>query len=267
MSEYNRSAYIMDHPAEGRRLADKVDAPGWMQRYYASYIDRSAAVLSVGCGPGHFLDAIATQYPHVGVTGVDVSAARVGDARKRNERHQNVSVIQGDIHNLPIDSDSFDFVEARFLFEYLKDKKQASAELARVCRPGGVVCLQDLDGQLVFYYPEDDRIQRLQDVLLQLGHTGFDVFVGRKLFALAKNAGLVDLDVRIDSYHVIAGAIGAFDFDLWRRKLAIAEPIIAQACGTETAREVISGFLDYLQDENTLTYSMLFTVTGRKLGR
>ncbi|CAK0764114.1 Methyltransf_25 domain-containing protein [Azospirillaceae bacterium] len=264
MSEYNRSAYIMDHPAEAQRLADKVDALGWLQRYYAPYIDRSAAVLSVGCGPGHFLDVIATQYPHVSVTGVDVSVARVSDARKRNERHANVVVEKADIHNLPIAANSFDFIEARFLFEYLKDKERALAELARVCRPGGVVCLQDLDGQLVFHYPEDSRVLSLQNVLSHLSNTGFDVFVGRKLFSLAKAAGLVNLTVQIDAYHMIIGKIKTFDLDLWNRKLSIAEPVIAQVCGPKKAQEVISGFLDYLQDEDTLTYSMLFTVIGQK---
>jgi ubiquinone/menaquinone biosynthesis C-methylase UbiE len=261
---YDRSVYFMDDPAEAQRLADKVDAPLWSQRYYAPHINGTCSVLSVGCGPGHFLDAIATQHPSASVTGVDISAARVAEARQRVSRHGNVVVEQADIHNLPMPADQFDFIESRFLFEYLKDKSAALSELVRVCKPNGVICVQDLDGQLVFHYPEDARIQGVQQIIAYLERTGFDVFVGRKLFSLARNAGLANISVQIEPYHLVAGRIGDVEFDLWRRKLAIAESVIAQACGHDRARELIAGFLDYLQDESTLTFSMLFTVIGRK---
>jgi SAM-dependent methyltransferase len=200
----------------------------------------------------------------VSITGIDVSAARVAEARERVSRHDNVVVEQADIHNLPMPANRFDFIESRFLFEYLKDKRAALSELARVCKPNGVICLQDLDGQLVSHYPEDARVQAVAQVIAHLERTGFDVFVGRKLFSLARNARLVNISVQIEPYHLVAGRIGDIEFDLWRRKLAIAEPIISQACGADRARELIAGFLDYLQDDNTLTFSMLFTVTGQK---
>jgi hypothetical protein len=136
--------------------------------------------------------------------------------------------------------------------------------LTSLCKPNGVICLQDLDGQLVSHYPEDARVQGVAQVIAHLERTGFDVFVGRKLFSLARDAGLVNIGVQIEPYHLVVGRIGEIAFDLWRRKLAIAEPIIAQACGADRTRDVIAGFLDYLQDDSTLTFSMLFTVLGRK---
>ena len=140
-------------------------------------------------------------------------------------------------------------------------------ELVRVCRPGGIICLQDLDGQIVSHYPQDERVQAVERIVDQLAHTGFDPFAGRKLYSLARNAGLINLDVRIDAYHVVAGTIDAFNLALWTRKLKIAESILEKACKSAArARDIIAGFLDYLQDDSTLTYSTLFTVTGRKPG-
>jgi SAM-dependent methyltransferase len=265
MAKFDRAVYLMDDPAEAQRLVDKVDAPAWVKHYYAPRLDPYSNILSVGCGPGHFLDAIAQLYPLATVTGVDVSEARVADARARNARNRNVVVQQSDIHQIGLSDASFDFIEARFLFEYLKNKQRAMEELVRVCRPGGVICLQDLDGQLVSHYPHDGRVQAVQRIIEQLAYTGFDVFTGRKLFALAKGAGLIDLDVRIDAYHVVAGTIDAFNFELWSRKLKIAEPMLSAVCGSAAkAQGMIAGFLDYLRDDETLTYSTLFTVIGRK---
>ena len=63
--------------------------------------------------------------------------------------------------------------------------------MTRVCKPGGTVLLQDLDGQLLWHYPEDAEVQQTAEkVVAALAATGFDPFVGRKLFWLAKKAGL-----------------------------------------------------------------------------
>ena len=67
--------------------------------------------------------------------------------------------------------------------EYLPDKQAAVREMARVCSPGGKLLLQDLDGQLVWHYPEDAELQRTtENILSHLAGTGFDPFVGRKAF-------------------------------------------------------------------------------------
>ena len=68
--------------------------------------------------------------------------------------------------------------------------------------------MQDLDGQLLWHYPEDARVQgAVEKVLASLAPTGFDPFVGRKVFWLAQKAGLKKLDVQVECYHLIAGAV------------------------------------------------------------
>jgi hypothetical protein len=97
-----------------------------------------------------------------------------------------------------------------------------------------------------------------------LAPTGFDPFVGRKLFQLARGADLERLTVEVEPYHLIAGESSPGDVVRWRSKLDIARPIIAQALGEQTASEAIARFIDYLRRPDTLSYSIMFTVRGTK---
>src|SRR5256885_12690139 len=163
-------------------------------------------------------------------------------------------------------SNSFDLVYCRMLLQYLREKEQAVAELVRVCKPGGTVLLQDLDGQLLWNYPEDAGLQHsLEQVLGALAKTGFDPFVGRKLFRLAQRAGLENLKVQVECYHLIAGEPSPEILEQWKLKLDIALPQITQVLGSERkAREQVDRFIEYLSRPDTLTYSNVFTVTGEK---
>ena len=258
--------YIMDDPREAMRLELKVDPEAWLQKYIAHRLFHGADVLSVGCGPGVILREIAEVDSSIRATGIDISPERVREAAERHSDNPRMKFVCGDAHAMQFPSNSFDIVYSRMLFQYLQRKEQAISELVRVCRPGGTVLLQDLDGQLLWHYPEEPAVQRtLEKVVAALGRTGFDPFVGRKLFRLAQLGGLENLKVQVECYHLIAGELDPHVFRQWKLKLEIALPRIAQVLGTEReAREQANRFLEYLCRPDTLTYSTVFTVTGEK---
>jgi SAM-dependent methyltransferase len=256
----------MEHPREAQRLLDKVDAPAWIDRYIEPYMHGASSFLSVGCGPAVFLREMAENRPELDVVGVDVSSARIRDAEQRLRGLPNARACQGNAMALPFESHSFDVVFCRFLIEYLPDKSLAVREMARVCKPGGTILLQDLDGQLVWHFPEDPELQpATEKIVSYLGATGFDPFVGRKLFSLCLGANLTDVNVQIEPYHMYAGTIDEKEFSNWQAKLDIAMPQIRAALGSEQlAREYSEGFLAYLRRPETLSYSCLFTVSAAK---
>ena len=260
------STYIMEDPREAMRLEVKVDPAAWVNKYLAHRVRPGDEVLSVGCGPGVILREVCAMNSSIKGTGVDVSAERVQEAIRNNRGNSRVQFVRGDAHAMQFPSDSFDLVYSRMLFEYLRDKEQAGAEMVRVCRPGGTVLLQDLDGQLLWNYPEDPVMQRaVEQMMAGLASTGFDPFVGRKLFSLAQKAGLKDIQVQVESYHLIAGEIDPGLLKQWELKLEIALPQIARVLGGEdAAREHAQRFLEYLRRPDTLTYSIVFTIVGTK---
>ncbi|HKV81910.1 MAG TPA: methyltransferase domain-containing protein [Candidatus Sulfotelmatobacter sp.] len=260
--------YIMEDPREAARLEAKVDPQGWVQKYLAHRVRPGAKVLSVGCGPGVILREVSELHPSVHATGMDISADRVREAIQRNRENPRLNFVRGDAQAMQLPSSSFDLVYSRMLLQYLREKEKAVAEMVRVCKPGGVVLLQDLDGQLLWHYPEDTSVQRaVEKVLAALAPTGFDPFVGRKLFWLAQKAGLKKVDAQIESYHLIAGAIEKHILKQWELKLDIAKSQMAKVLGSKAeAEEQIQRFLEYLCRPDTLTYSVQFTVSGEKAG-
>jgi ubiquinone/menaquinone biosynthesis C-methylase UbiE len=258
--------YIMEDPREAMRLELKVDPHAWVQKYVAGRIRAGAEVLSVGCGPGVIVRELCTLDPSIRATGLDISEDRVQEAKQRNRQNAQANFVRGDAQAMHFASNSFDLVYSRMLLEYLKDKEGAVREMVRVCKRGGTVLLQDLDGQLLWHYPEDPLVQdTVEKVVRALGTTGFDPFVGRKLFSLAYRAGLKNIDVQVECYHLIAGQIEPAILEQWGLKLEVAQAQLARLLGSENeAREQSLRFLDYLRRPDTLTYSTVFTVTGEK---
>jgi ubiquinone/menaquinone biosynthesis C-methylase UbiE len=256
--------YFMDDPREASRLRRKVDPEQWVARYLSPMLPRAGNVLEVGCGPGVMAFAAARERSTLTVTGVDISPARF--ARSVADRPRNVILREADALDLPFANGTFDLVYSRLLLEYLSDKQKAVDEMVRVCGVGGKVLLQDLDGQLVWHFPEDAELQEgLSCIVGALEKRGFDPFVGRKLFSFCKSAGLKNIRVSAESYHLYAGSIDEHNLQLWREKFDIALPIAASVLGGEPAALALrERFLNYLQRDDALTYSVLFTVEGTK---
>lgn len=255
--------YFMDDPREARRLADKVDSATWVNEFLAPHLAPGSRVLDVGCGPGVIAAEVASRCPAGQVVGLDQSPERASLAGAALATRGGEAFV-GDAAELPFEDGSFDLVYCRFLLEYLRQPERAVREMVRVCRPGGRVLLQDLDGQLLWHYPEDLELQRqVTATLAQLADTGFDPFAGRKLYHHCYNAGLQQLSTAVQVYHHYAGGIDAESDRLWALKLDIALPAAARALGgPEQARALKARFLDYLKRPDTFTYSNLVTVTG-----
>ena len=260
------AAYIMEDPREGSRLEQKIDPEVWVRKYLEPHLFPGAQVLDVGCGPGTILGAAASSRRRARGVGVDLAPIRIRQAQQKNARAQGVQFVRGDVQELQFESGTFDVVYSRMLLQYVPNKEKAVDEMVRVCKPGGTVLMQDLDGQLVWHYPEDALMQQtVTRVLSSLQQTGFDPFVGRKLFWLARNAGLDDIRVQAECYHLIAGAIDPSLFKQWELKLEIAKPRMQEALGSGyEADEEVRRFLSYLRRPDTLTYSNVFTVVGEK---
>lgn len=256
-------AYFMEDPREAQRLADKVDPVEWVNRYVEPHRRADSRVLDVGSGPGVLAAEVARRCLAGQVVALDQNPDRSSLAGMRLARYGGYSVV-GDAAALPFDDGSFDLVYSRFLLEYLRDPGLAVREMARVCRPGGRILLQDLDGQLLWHYPEDAELERQVTATLGvLASTGFDPFAGRKLYHHAYVSGLSQLTSHVEVYHHYAGAIDAENGRLWNLKLDIALPAAARALGSEReALALKARFLNYLRRPDTFTYSNVVTVVG-----
>ncbi|AGL19918.1 methyltransferase domain-containing protein [Actinoplanes sp. N902-109] len=102
-------------------------------------------LLDAGCGAGDVSRELAAAVAPGGeVVALDRSTATLAAARARHDGG-DVRYVNGDVCALQLDDNSFDGVWCERVLQHVRDANRAIAELVRVTRPGGQVCLLDTD--------------------------------------------------------------------------------------------------------------------------
>ncbi len=112
-------------------------------------VKSGSAVLDVGCGPGSLTIAAKKQAGASGpVYGIDASSEMIEVARQEAQRAGlEVNFEPGLAEKLPFEDAKFEVVLSRLAFHHLPGelKTQATAEIYRVLKPGGVLLVVDFD--------------------------------------------------------------------------------------------------------------------------
>ena len=119
------------------RDADYLDHETWIRPAFALLGEvRGQRVLDYGCGHGMAATVLARH--GADVTGIDLSAGYVEEARRRAAANEVTAEFrQADAEHLPFRDGSFDAVWGCAILHHL-DLCRAGSELHRVLRPGGV---------------------------------------------------------------------------------------------------------------------------------
>jgi ubiquinone/menaquinone biosynthesis C-methylase UbiE len=116
-----------------------------LAEWMAGRNQRTLTGLDVGCGTGRLLAFLHDAWPGVRLTGLDLSAPYLTEARRLVGRTARVKLVEGAAEKLRFGDASLDFVVSSFLLHELPDeiRGKALAEMARVTRPGGLVVIVD----------------------------------------------------------------------------------------------------------------------------
>jgi SAM-dependent methyltransferase len=150
-------------------------------------------ILDAGCGAGEEARRLAAAVAPGGeVVALDLSATTVALARSRHDGG-DVAYRTGDVTALDVADGTFDGVRCERVLQHLADPDGAVAELVRVTRQGGRVCLVDTDWEsLAGDGVPDDLAAALRAHLYgsdRLHHAS----MGRTLRRRLVRAGLVDV--------------------------------------------------------------------------
>jgi ubiquinone/menaquinone biosynthesis C-methylase UbiE len=149
-------------------------------------------VLEAGCGVGAQTVTLAVNSPEALITSVDISAASIGEAKRKVAAAglTNVQFQQADIFNLPQGLDAFDHIFVCFVLEHLARPMEALRTLKNHLKPGGTITVIEGDHGSVFFHPESEAAHRaiLCQVELQR-QAGGNAMIGRELYPLLLGAG------------------------------------------------------------------------------
>lgn len=125
---------------------------------------RPLAVLDLGSGTGRFTPALADRFGGP-VFGVEPAAKMRGVALE-SAVHPAVTYVAGRAEQIPLPDESCDLALLFFVIHHVADRDAAARELARVVRPGGVVCVRTQFGDRLRdvswrrYFPRALEVER-----------------------------------------------------------------------------------------------------------
>ena len=182
---------------ESVRLGDQADALVDLLHADTAFPDGST-VLEVGCGVGAQTVTLARRSPRALITAMDRAPSSLAEAERRVAAAglRNVTFVEADLFRPPFGPASFDHLFVCFVLEHLSDPAAALRTLVPLVRPGGSVTVIEGDHGSICFHPEDAdaRSAIAAQVALQRDGGG-DALIGRRLYPLLADAGLVGVSV------------------------------------------------------------------------
>jgi ubiquinone/menaquinone biosynthesis C-methylase UbiE len=135
-------------------------------------LDPSLVVGDLGCGSGRIAAALA---PYAqSVVAVDSSPEMLDVARSRLAAFDNVTMVEGRVEDLPLESASLDLALVVHVLHHVTDPAVALAEVARVLRPGGRAVIAD-----VLPHPYEDLRRTMGHVWLGFNRVAIETELAR----------------------------------------------------------------------------------------
>ncbi len=133
----------------------------------AAHLNGDERVLDIATGPGYIAEAFARAAREV--VGVDLTDAMLAIGKQRTAERgiANISFRAADAQNLPFENGVFDVVVCRLALHHVMEPLQVLREMARVCRAGGTVLVEDIYAS---EHPERAAFQDRWEILRDPSH-------------------------------------------------------------------------------------------------
>ena len=233
-------------------------------------------ILDVGCGPGGWVNEVAQHYPHIEVTGIDISKNTINYAKAHAQvRKLNNArfVVMNALQPLDFPDASFDLVNMRTVvgFVPLTQWVPYLSECKRVLRPGGLLRLTEGE----YGFTNKPALERFMALLNEAQHkagrsfspTGHNAGMITMLRPLLKQIGMQNIQSKshvIDySFDMEAHEEGLEDIKF---ALELTQPLLigTKVITSEAYAEMHTQVLEEIQAEDFSGATILLTVWGEK---
>lgn len=268
MSKVN--SYIMENGEEVVRLEIKTDPDDVRKHAEWCGLKPGIRVLDVGCGTGKVTSILhAMIQPGGEILGVDASEERIDYAKKQYGRPSGIDFRVLDFRAQLDDLGNFDLVWTRFVLEYFRKESPAILRNLSAClKPGGSLCLIDLDHNCLNHYELHPQMEEiLQKLMMRLERDfNFDPYSGRKLYSYLYDLGYENIQMDLVAHHLIYGKIRDEDMFNWIKKVEVISKktpdLFKSYPGGHDA--FFSDFVKFFQNPRRFTYTPLILCKGIK---
>jgi ubiquinone/menaquinone biosynthesis C-methylase UbiE len=262
--------YLMESTEEAFRLEIKTDPEAVRQQAKWCGVKPGLRVLDVGCGSGKTTAILHEMVqPGGSASGIDFSSDRIAYARMHYGRQSGIEFFVCNIKEPLKDIGQFDLIWVRFVLEYFLAESQDIVEnISNVLKPGGMLCLLDLDYNCLSHYELPPMIGNLLPRLMNRleEEFNFDVYAGRKLFSYLYDHGFINIQVDLVAHHLFFGSIKACDVYNWMKKIEVNATRLKDLFDEYPggADVFIHDFKEFLIDPRRFTYTPLILCKGMK---
>lgn len=263
--------YLMESLDEVTRLEIKTDPEVIRKQAQWCGVKPGMRVLDAGCGPGKITSILHELIQPGGeISGIDFSPERVQYAAKNYGQQEGISFAAQDLR-YPLDKTGyFDLIWVRFVLEYYRlEAFEIVKNLAQCLKPGGYICLLDIDHNGMNHYELPFRLEVILNKLVGVLEKkfNFDPLAGRKLYSHLYDLNLQNIELELMADHLIYGRLEKTDTFNWSKKIEILSEktsgIFADYPGGRAA--FLSDFRDFFNNPRRFTYAPIILCKGQKL--
>ncbi len=263
-------SYLMENLEEAIRLEIKTDPEAVRKQALWCGLEPGLRMLDAGCGTGKITSILREMIQPGGrILGVDYSEERIHYAKQHYGQESGIDFQVYDLRD-PLDGMGlFDLIWVRFFLEYFRvESPDIVRNLTACLKPGGYLCLLDLDHNCLNHY---ELPAKIEDILFQTMNRleqeyDFDPYSGRKLYAYLYDLGFENIQVDLMAHHLIYGKIRDQDIFNWIKKLEVAsaknKELFENYPGGQNA--IFADFTKFFLDPRRFTYTPLILCKGMK---
>lgn len=262
--------YLMESTEETFRLEIKTDPESVRQQALWCGVKPGISVLDVGCGPGKTTSILYEMVQPGGrAVGVDLSRDRISHAKNHYCRQPGIDFKVCNLKKPLAGIGQFDLIWVRFVLEYFREESyDIVRNLSGALKPGGYLCLLDLDHNCLSHHELPPMIQDLMPKLMNRleKECNFDAYAGRKLYSYLFDHGFDNIQVNLMAHHLFFGSIKETDFFNWMKKTKIIVKRFADLFSDYPGGcdAFIDDFKMFLIDPRRFTYTPLILCKGMK---
>ena len=215
----------MENTEEHIRLDVKTDPEAVRKQAAWCGVKPGMRVLDAGCGPGKTSSVLREMVqPGGSVLGVDYSPERIAYAIKHYGDQEGIDFVLRDLREPLKDIGQFDIIWVRFVLEYYRTGSPSIVyNLETLLKPGGYLCLLDLDYNCLSHYELPTQISAILEKLMAYVDSkyDFDTYAGRKLYSYLYDQKFKNIEVELIAHHLIYGDARPADLFNWQKKIEV----------------------------------------------